>query len=182
FLFNQVFDLSSSAGFGVVGVFTLFVTCLLTMRLSELSLSFFSRKVLFPLCRFPKSQIRDTQDLKNTILILQKRNWKHALLLLGAIPHLHLIIPVKEKKAIPFLLRFFTCFKWIVSQSPDQMLISCQESLGEGLTPCLLAEEGFPEEIFHKANPLIRLFQGSPPKIAKVHFEKKLDGLTLQID
>ena len=179
FLFNQVFDLSSAASFGVIGFITLCVTIALTLRLSDLSIPFFSRKILHPLCRFKRPQVDGIENSDNTILILEKGKWRDALLLIGAIPNVHLLIPVKGETAKPWFIRMFYSFHCISAEKDfNELLSTAKGHLKEGVIPCLFLENHCPKEIFQNTNRLLEFFKGSSAKILLASLEKNGRGLT----
>ena len=179
FLFNQVFDLSSAVSFGVIGFITLCVTITLTLRLSDLSIPFFSRKILHPLCRFKSPQVDAIENSDNTILILEKGRWKDALLLIGAIPNVHLLIPVKGETAKPWFIRMFYSFRCIPAEKNfNELLSAAKEHLKEGVIPCLFLENHCPKEIFQNTHRLLEFFKGSSAKILLASLKKDGRGLT----
>jgi acyl-[acyl-carrier-protein]-phospholipid O-acyltransferase/long-chain-fatty-acid--[acyl-carrier-protein] ligase len=180
FLFNQIFDLSSAASFGVIGVLTLAVTAILTARLSDFSLSFFSRKILYPFYHFKRPHVEAIEQSDKTILILEKGCWRDALLLMGSIPNLHLFIPVKETHRNPWYIRIFYSFHCIrAEESFEQLLTAAKAHLKEGIVPCLFLENHCPKEIERDVNPLLDFFRGSFTKILVAQFDKTPEGLTV---
>ncbi len=179
FLFNQVLDLSSATSFAVIGFITLCVTVTLTLRLSDLSIPFFSRKILHPLCRFKRPAVEVIEQSHNTILVLEKGKWKDALLLIGAIPNLHLLIPVKTQEKKPWFLQMFYSFHCIPTDKGfNELLTAAKEHLKEGVVPCLFLEDHCPKEIFQNTHPLLEFFKGSSSKILLAQPENNGKALT----
>ncbi|MBS0651666.1 MAG: MFS transporter [Verrucomicrobia bacterium] len=177
FVFNQIFDLSSASSFGVIGFITLCVTVVLTVRLSDLSIPFFSRKVLHPLYRFKRPAIESIENNGNTILVLEKGRWSDALLLIGAIPSLHLFIPIKEGQKLPWPLRIFYSFHGVpVEANFNQLLEAAKTYLKQGVVPCLFLEDHCPKEICQNVNPLLDFFKRSSAKILIAEFHKNSHG------
>lgn len=181
FVFNQIFDLTSAASFGVIGFLTLCVTIALTVRLSDLSVPFFSRKVLHPLYRFKRPPVDPIENSGNTILVLEKGRWRDALLLIGAIPNLHLLIPVKENKKHPWYIRIFYSFHCVPAEANfNQLLDTAKSHLKQGVVPCLFLEEHCPKEICQNVHPLLEFFKRSSAKILVAQLQKSSHGLTVQ--
>ncbi len=179
FVFNQIFDLSSAASFDVIGFLTLCVTTALIVRLSDFSIPFFSRKILYPLYYFKRPSINLGENSENTVFVLENARWRDALLLIGAIPNLHLLIPVKENKKAPWFIRIFYSFHCVPAElSFDQLLNTAKIYLKEGIVPCLFLENHCPKELCKNVHPLLEFFKGSPAKILVAQFKKTPDGLT----
>lgn len=169
FLFNQVFELSSATSFGVVGILTLGVTAALTFRLSDLSLSFFSRKILHPLYRFTPLT---SQNFDNTLLILERGKWKDALLLQGAIPNVHLLIPAQIERSSPWFTRMLYSFHAVPPEEDfPALLAASKEYLKEGIVPCLFLKGTYPKELFKNVNPLVEFFKLSSSTILVAHLQ-----------
>ncbi len=180
FVFNQIFDLTSATSFGVIGFLTLGVTAALTVRLSDLSISFFSRKVLHPLYRFKRSPNDPTEHSDNTIFVLENGQWKDALLLIGAIPNLHLLIPVKENKRPAWFIRIFYSFHCLPAElNSNQLLETVKTHLKEGVVPCLFLKNHCPKALCRNVNSLLDFFKRSSSKILIAQFQKTSDGLTV---
>ncbi len=126
YLFGEVFKISSAKGFGIIGLITFFVSCRLIMRLSDSTLSYFSRKILRPL--FPFQTVGEELVTDNATLVMQKTTWLQALLLLSLFPNIHFIL---HKKHPWFKRPFYSIHVLSPTESP---------SLKEGEIPCFLLE------------------------------------------
>lgn len=183
YIFNQIFDLTSATSFGIIGILTLLITIILTARLSDLSISYFSRKILRPLFRVKPLSTEEKSVPSNSILVIENGKWIDAILLMGAIPDLHLIIPVVENKSAPKHLEFFYSFHCIpVDNNLNILLDEAKELLKDGLIPCLFLEGHCPKELCSDKNPLLDFFKRSLSKIQIVSLQKTPNGNVFQFE
>lgn len=181
FLFNDIFELTPAQSFGLTGLVTLCVAVTFTICLSDLSIPFFSRKILHFFYRLKRPSVQTIEESENTILILEKGKWKDALLLLGTIPNMHLLIPVQAGEAKPWFLRMFYSFHCIpTGKNFTELLVAAKERLKEGVIPCLFLENHCPKEILQNSNPLLEFFKGSSSKILLAQLKKNERGLTFE--
>ncbi|MES2121540.1 MAG: MFS transporter [Chlamydiota bacterium] len=168
YLFNQIFDLSSSTGFTVIGFATLLLSLALIALLSDLSLPFFSRKILFPILRCASSKTETLAKTQNAILILEKFSWKKALLLAGTIPNVHFILPENSKKRHWFL-RFFYSFHIVHPEKNASDYLSYAKTLLDRQTvPCLLIDQTI-APVPQEKSKQFQLFKGPETKVAFAH-------------
>ncbi|MBS0620352.1 MAG: MFS transporter [Verrucomicrobia bacterium] len=179
YFFNQVLDLTSAMGFAVVGAITLSISILFTFRLSDLSLSFFSRIFLQKILRFRREELE-----VEGILVLEGRTCQTALLLAGSIPSLHFLIP-RDHKMLKWYHRFF----YSVHIGPEEehaseLIREAKHLIEEGCTPCLLLQNPLPRKEVEKSNSLIHLFTGKAVKIsfASIAQDPKTGALSLSIN
>lgn len=92
YLYSAVLGLSPSIAFAVTGVLTLLLTLFMISRLSDLFLSFLSRRILHPLNHIQTSNLELLEKNPGAILILQNASWKKAMLLLSVAQNAHLLI------------------------------------------------------------------------------------------
>lgn len=153
YVLTQIIALSSATSFGVIGWTTLAVAITLTLRLSDLSLSLFSRKCLHRLFLFhPSSNEIEHLTSTGSILVLEKSTWLHALLLIGAIPQLNLFIPTKSAPSILNPLRWFHSFHLIPEGKNPLTFI--KENLRKDTIACFLARDFSPS----KSSPTKSIF------------------------
>lgn len=165
FVFTQIFDLSSAKGFGIIGGITLCVTFVLACRLSDFSLSLFSRKCLYPLTRFQLSESKPKKPFENALFVLEKASWTKALLLLGAIPQIRLLLPINLP---PFFARCL-CFIYSLHPIPaadatnGQWLETAKKELEKGVIPCLFLKGTYPQEkTVRSPYSVFQLFKRTP--------------------
>jgi acyl-[acyl-carrier-protein]-phospholipid O-acyltransferase/long-chain-fatty-acid--[acyl-carrier-protein] ligase len=183
FLFSQVFDLSSATSFMVVGIITFFVAIAFTFRLSDLSMAYFSRKILQPLCRFSKPDIEETDFSKNTILVMENATWRNAFLLSGVLPNTHFLLPYNHRKRKWYLRMFHSIHHVDKEDRMVEIMGDAKEYLKKGVVPCLFLDKTMPGKVLKPSYPLLEFFTNSHVKLAFVRFEKdpSTKELTLSI-
>lgn len=168
YFFNQVLDLSSATGFSLVGIATLLISMLLTALLSDLSLPFFSRKILFPLFRYTPGKPEMLERAEDSILILEKFSWKKALLLAGTIPNLHFVLSENSSKR-HWYLRFFYSFHIVEAEKTLSEHISYAKTLlDKEAVPCLLLDNAVPHIPSEKSRSF-QLFKATEAHIVFAH-------------
>ncbi len=165
YVLTQCLELSSAVSFGVIGLITLIVAIVLTLRISDLSLSLFARKCLHPLFRFRFNSTDLAKISERTILIFEHSSWLNALLLAGAIPQLHLLLPSSYGR----WLRCFYSFHLIPKGKAPLEL--AKDYLKEGVTPCLFIEDLYPITT-SKQKSILDFFTRSSIQIAVITIEQ----------
>lgn len=107
YLLNQIFDLSAAQSFIVMGALTGLVFVVLTIRLSDLFLSYLSQKLLHKWCHVKTSGLDLVKKTKKPILMLEASSPLKAWLVCGLIPHLHILVPQHRRRAFPWSERLF---------------------------------------------------------------------------
>lgn len=184
YLFNQIFDLSSAASFGVVGMITIIVTCILTIRLSDLSLPYFSRKILQPLLSYQKPDLKEIEKSPRAILMLENGSLRNALLLVGSLPNVHLLIPVESLKSRHWFLRLFYSIHLIeATEDAEELIRTAKAYRKEGIIPCLLIEKPLLRKPQEYTKRLIDFFTRSTDPLFYIRCERspQTSRLTLQI-
>ncbi len=118
YLFSEVFDIRSSSGFAIIGAVTLCFSVYLALRLSDLSLAYFSRKLLRPFYRLQSTNLDLYEKHPVTLLILENANWLKVLLLLSFTPNAYVLVPKEKKMRFPYFKRIFSSVR-IVAPEDD---------------------------------------------------------------
>jgi acyl-[acyl-carrier-protein]-phospholipid O-acyltransferase/long-chain-fatty-acid--[acyl-carrier-protein] ligase len=169
YLYSAILGLSPSIGFAVTGCLTFLLSLFMMSRLSDLFLSFFSRRFLHPLNHIQTLDFELLEKNPGAILILQKATWKKALLLLSVAPNAHLILRQGEKKRFPWFNWVFYSVQLVKSDDSLQPLLqTAKERVDDSGNPCILVElEKLPEGLM-SAPSLFSLFKGKESKFIYV--------------
>ncbi len=160
YVFNQLLEFSSSSSFAIMGVITILTTTVLMLRLSDLFLPYLSRKIFHPLFRFKRPSTLLIERTSHPLLILEKATWSDALLLMGAFPNLHILIPSTSKKCYPWLQRPFYSFHIVPDDAYlDHVLATARNLHEKEMLPCVFLDDTFPLKDLPKKHPLVELFQ-----------------------
>jgi acyl-[acyl-carrier-protein]-phospholipid O-acyltransferase / long-chain-fatty-acid--[acyl-carrier-protein] ligase len=146
YLFSEIFGISSASGFAVMGVITLIVSCIFTMRLSDLALPYFSKKLMRPFFPIELIEFSLLEKSQQPLLIIPKATWFHACLLLSVQPNLFFIIP-SAKSSFLWLKNLFYSFYYIPYKgNPSALLHPIKEIEKQGGIPCLFLREKMQKE------------------------------------
>jgi acyl-[acyl-carrier-protein]-phospholipid O-acyltransferase/long-chain-fatty-acid--[acyl-carrier-protein] ligase len=184
YFFNQVCSLSSASSFGVMGGITLIVSLVLTLRLSDLSLPFFSRRILHPISHLKAPQVNLLEDSDNTVLVLESASWHQVLLLAGVVPNVHFLIPVDNPK-LRWYHRFFYSIHIVPEQTQIETLVANTKHYQKrGIIPCLLVDKKIPFKPTSSTNSFFDFFKRSSSQILFVRFVPNIDkkGLTVRFE
>lgn len=139
YVFNDLFYLSPSWSFAVVGVITAGVSFVLALRLSGTVFPFVSRKVFFKLS---KARLAAGEPITHApcLYILENATILKTILLISAVPDMHLLLPKRKNK--PFW------YNWIHSMdemeeldTQEAVIFKAKESLKKHPHTCLLLKE-----------------------------------------
>ena len=115
YLFSEVLDIRSSSGFAIIGAITLCFSVYLALRLSDLSLAYFSRKLLRPFYRLQSTNLDLYEKHPTTLLILENATWLKVLLLLSFAPNAYVLVPKEKRCASPISKgSFLRCGSWLL--------------------------------------------------------------------
>lgn len=153
FFFSQVLGLSSAQGFFAVALLSLVVAILLIMRIADLSLSYFSRKILHLFFKVKAEHFELLGKNPKAILILKNATKLDAWLLLGILPETRFM--VREIK--PSLWSRF--FYNVTSVPPEEKLETYATYLKENERACLFLKDGTLPEIPPKTPSLASLLK-----------------------
>jgi acyl-[acyl-carrier-protein]-phospholipid O-acyltransferase/long-chain-fatty-acid--[acyl-carrier-protein] ligase len=169
YLYSAILGLSPSIAFAVTGCLTLLLSLLMMSRLSDLFLSFFSRRILHPLNHIQTLNLEILEKNPGSILILQKASWRKAMLLLSVAPNAHLLIRQGEKKRFPWFNWVFFSVKLIKSDNALRPLLQVAKEMADNTAnPCILVEaEKLPETLVSSPG-LFSLFKGKTSKFIYV--------------
>lgn len=167
YFFNQVCGLSSASSFGVMGGVILIVSILFTLRLSDLALPYFSRKIFQPLNRFKRPHI---ETFTNTILVMEKATWRDALLLAGVLPNVHFFIPAGSKHMRWYHRFFYSIHSVPQEASIEAVLDKASHHQKHGIIPCLMIETSLPQKQSSVIRAFLDFFKRSSSQVFFVHF------------
>lgn len=154
FFFSEILGVHSSTGFGIMGVITLIASTFFTVRLADLSLPYFSRKVLKILYGVKTSGEELLEKSPEALLILPDATKPDTLLLLSVLPDARLFVIQKKPSLWSRLLSNVTAVP------PGERLEAIASRLNQHERGCLLLKNGeFPES--ERPSPLKDLFRSS---------------------
>ena len=161
YLFSEVFDISSSSGFAIIGAITLGFAIYLALRLSDLSIAYFSRKLLRPFYRLQSTHLDLYEKNPVTLLILENATWLKVLLLLSFAPNAYVLVPKEKKRRFPYFRRIFSSIR-IVPPEEDLpgILESAKPYLDKDFAACIFVRKTMPREAFETG-----LFKRSIPHL-----------------
>ncbi len=172
YFFNQVCGFSSAGSFAVIGGLTLVVSLLLSLRLSDLFFPYFTRKIFYPLTRFKRPEPDLIEKATGCLLVLENANWHRALLLAGALPNIHYLVPLGSKKW-RWHHRFLYSVHPVAEESNlNGILKSAAGYIDEGLIPCLMLEKTLPAKPQPSSNSFFDFFKRSSHQILYVKILK----------
>lgn len=128
YFFSRVLELNASSSFAVLGILTLLISALMTMRLSDLSIPYLARK-LFWRVTISGEGILDQHP--TMCLVLIKPTVKKILILLSQFPHLQLLIFQTKKSRLHWLNPFLFSIRFLSLGKP------WKEYSKADLRPCL---------------------------------------------
>lgn len=161
FLFSDVIGLSPAAGFGMIGVVTLFLSVLMISRLSDLALPFIARRVLRPFTDVQTEGLELLEKNPNAILILREANWTKAMLLLSVASNIHLLVRQASRKRFPWVNWAFYSIHLVPSDETYTPLIESAKILsGDSINPCIMVESDHLPETLQPTSRLLSLFKG----------------------
>ena len=141
YFFSTTCSLSASQGFIIMGFITLVAFAFFSCRLSDLVLSYFSKKIIQPWLHV-RLETPPSDALSAPLLILERMNWLKALILLSVIPNLHLIAIRDKKRKFPWFNHlFFSIHLFSQEDSPKLLLEKAAALIDEKMGVCLLIKE-----------------------------------------
>ncbi len=172
YVYSAILGLSPSIAFAMTGCLTLVLSLLMMSRLSDLFLSFFSRRILHPLNHIQTLDLELLEKNPNAILILQKASWRKAMLLLSVAPNAHLLLRQGAKKRFPWFNWVFFSVKLVKSDTSLQPLLETAKEMADDIAnPCILVEsEKLPETLVSSPS-LFSLFKGKTSKFIYVNVD-----------
>lgn len=161
YLFSEVFDIRSSSGFAIIGAITLCFSVYLALRLSDLSLAYFSRKLLRPFFRLQSTNLDLYEKHPVTLLILENATWLKVLLLLSFTPNAYVLVPKEKKMRFPYFKRIFSSVR-IVAPEDDipGILEAAKPFLDNDFAACIFIRKTMSRKAFETG-----LFKRSLPHI-----------------
>ncbi len=161
FIFSDVLGLSPAAGFGVIGVATLFLSLLMISRLSDLALPFIARRILRPFADVRTEGLDLLEKNPDAVLILRNATWTKALLLLSVASNIHLLVRQAGKKRFPWFNWAFYSIHLIPSDETYTPLLESAKILsGDTINPCIMVESDHLPETLEPSSRLLAFFKG----------------------
>ena len=159
YLFSEVLDIRSSSGFAIIGAITLCFSVYLALRLSDLSLAYFSRKLLRPFYRLQSTNLDLYEKHPTTLLILENATWLKVLLLLSFTPNAYVLVPKEKKVRFPYFKRIFSSVR-IVAPEDDipGILEAAKPFLDNDFAACIfirktMSRQAFDTGLFKRSLP-----------------------------
>ncbi len=183
YVFPHILHVSPSGGFAIVGICTLLFTLLQMFLLSDLFLAYISRVLLYRCYKFSlPDPDKLLKECSHAILILENARWRDALLLMGALPNVHLLICKKNKKCIPWFHRLFYSLHLFSDELDVQGInMRAKALLDEGNIPCLFLEKSFPKEDIPLSKPFLDFFQKKSPRFVFIKIQQHAQTSRLTI-
>ncbi len=145
YFFNQFCGFAPASSFAIMGLITLFVCILLSLRISDLFFSFFSRIVLYPALGFQRPKPEIIEKASDAILIMDSATWRNALLLTGLFPKTQFLIPANSKKWRWRHSFFYSIHRSSEENNIKEIMQQAKEFQDRGFVPCLLLEKPLPK-------------------------------------
>lgn len=181
YLFNQTFGLSAASSFIVMGILTFVVSLVLIVRLSNLFLSYISRKILHGIVKVKAPGLELVTKAKKPILMLEECSPLKALLLCGYIPNLHLLVPQYKKRCFPWFENFFySLHRFSTPNRFETIIAKAKTYKNEDMIPSVYLSQKIPTPDYNfpftrKASEIIcvRFKKNFPEKGFEITFSKQ---------
>ncbi len=161
FIFSDILGLSPAAGFGVIGILTLFLSLLMISRLSDLALPFLARRILKPFADVQTENLELVEKNPHAILILPKATWTKAFLLLSVASNVHLLVRQAQKKRFPWFNWAFYSVHIVPSDPSYTQLVEIAKTLSsDSINPCIMVESDPLPKSLHANSHFLSLFKG----------------------
>lgn len=147
YFFNQMCGLSSAESFAVMGIITLIVSFFFCLRLSDLFLSYFSRKIFQRFVSFEVPNTEEVEKSRHAILIFEQATWTQVLLLAGTLPNVHFLIPSSSQHWRWYLRFLFSFHRVADEKNADTIIETAKFFLDKEATPCLLLDRPLSKKI-----------------------------------
>lgn len=181
FFYSEVLEISAATGFAVTGFITLFVSFLMTSRLSDLAFSFMSRVLLKPFMAVKTVDLELIDRNPDAVLVLRNATWVRALLLLSVAPKTHLILPKRAKRKFPWFNWMFYSIHVIPTDDSYKSLLEAGRALAaENITPCLFAEGATLPESLQQKSLLGKIVTFAVPPLIYVDIDLSGPGTTIK--
>ncbi len=169
FLLNQVCGLTPATSFILIGVLTLFVALCLSCTLSDLFLSYFSRKVFALFFRFPSSDPESVEKLNHPLILLKNGTWTQALQLAALFPSIQFLLP-QDSPLYHWYLRPFTSIHTIPrKKSSEELLQIASTYTKQSEATCLILDSTPLDLSAFKTHYFLNLFSAKP-EVVVAHF------------
>ncbi|MGE5196675.1 MAG: MFS transporter [Anaerolineae bacterium] len=146
YFFSQILGISPASGFAFIGLLTFLVFLVLTLRLSDLALPYFSKKLI----KLMSLDIKNLELIEKSLspaLVLQKPTWVKAFLLMGIVPSLRLLLPRKKGAGKLSFATFFESVERVNCEKDLETLFDVYASTFRGQSiPCLYLNVEIPLE------------------------------------
>lgn len=169
YFYNQVLDISPATGFAVTGFITLCLSFMMMSRLSDLALSYMSRRLLKPFMGVRTVDQELLEKNPNAILVLQDGTWFKALLLLSVAPKAHLIIPREDKRCFPWFNWMFYSIHLVDSNRSLKPALDAAKALSSNeINPCIVVPTTTLPEILQPSSLLASFLKLTPTSLLYV--------------
>jgi len=170
YVLNDLLKLPPSLSFFLIGLFTLFISFLITLRLSGTSLHFIAKKIILPISKVNLDCVRDISN--DGLFLLENSTIYKTLLFIGMTPEVHLLLPKRKNR--PFWYNWIHSMDEIDNLSTqDEIVQHAKKSLKKHAKVCLLLRDEL-NLSQTKSSGLKNLF--SKEKIYSVKINKEDDG------
>lgn len=172
YLFNQLLGFTSGGSFAIIGFITLLYSIFLTLRLSDLFLSFTSKKILRHFYPTHTVDIELVRKTTQPILMLEEGSFLKAWLLCGIIPNLNLLVPQYKTRRFPWFQKVFYSIHRIDSPHIfEELVFHGKKFATPDMIPCiyLLKKTPIPEKQY---SAFTALFKRDKFEVISVNFEK----------
>lgn len=172
YFYNQILDLAPASGFAVTGFITLCLSFMMMSRLSDLALSYMSRRLLKPFMGVRTVDQELLEKNPNSILVLQNGTWFKALLLLSVAPKVHLVIPQGEKRCFPWFNWMFYSIHLVDSDPSLKSALDAAKTLtSNAINPCIVVPTSVLPETLQPSSLLSSFFKLTPTSLLYVNVD-----------
>ncbi len=176
YLFNQIFGLTSGESFAMMGIITLLFSIFIILRLSDLFLSFTSKKILHRFMHVHTHDIELVRKTSHPILMLENGSFLKAWLLCGIIPNIHILVPQYKARRFPWFQRvFYSIHRIDTPHTFEELIFHGKQFADPEMIPCiyLLRDKPIPEKEY---SAFKALFKKDKFTVIAVNFEKTEEG------
>src|SRR5581483_5169907 len=168
YFFNQVCKLSAANSFAVIGTITFVVSIIFSLRLSDMSLPYFSRKIFQPILKFKRPDTGTIEESAGNILVLENATWRNALLLAGTMPNIHFLIPATSKNWHNLYKCFYSIHQIPVGTSMQDTLQIARSYTERDLVPCIMLDTSTLQKPSASTNSFLAFFKRTPAQVIYV--------------
>lgn len=157
FFFSEVLEIRSATGFGLIAAVTLIISIVFTLRLSDLSLPYFSRKILKPLYSVKGQHLELLDKHPKAMLLLSDPTKLERLLFLAICPDIRFFL-IEQNPSL-----WSRLFYNVTSVRPEEKIEHYAAYLKENERGCLLIKNGNFPKLPEKSSVLKKLLLTAQP-------------------